>query len=109
MTSFFVAIPILDSLRGQASAGGFEVIEDLGCYVSNIVALALMVAGVAAFVYLVWGGISWITAGSDQAKVDEARSRLTNAVLGLGIVAAAWAVFSALDYFFGLNLVGGSC
>ena len=101
-----VTIPILTELQSQAGAGGFTVIEDLGLYASNIVALMLIVAGTATFVYLVWGGITWITAGNDQGKVDEARQRLTNAVIGLGIVATSWAIFLLLDYFFGLGLVG---
>jgi hypothetical protein len=104
------SIPILEKLMAQANQGNFAVIQNLDIYISRIVSLLLIVAGLASFGYLVLGGVSWITAGTDTNKVDEARTRLTNAIIGLAIVAASWAVFLIIDYFFGLGLVsdGGS-
>ena len=101
-------IPIRDELDILAQKGNFEIITDLGDYVSNIVGLILLLAGVIVFLYLVWGGIKWLTAGSDATKVEEARTHLTNAIIGLAIVASSWATFVLLDYFFGLNIAGES-
>jgi hypothetical protein len=103
-----VDIPILDQLKELASWGNFEIITDLGLFVSRLAGVALLIAGVAFFIYFVWAGIRWILAGSDTNKVEEARHQITNALLGLTIVAAAWAIFLIVNYFFGLNLVGGN-
>ena len=86
---------------------GFQPTTDLGFFVSQIVALMLIAASMITFVYLALGGIQWITAGSDKGKVEEARGRLTNAIIGLAVVAASWAIFLLLNYFFGLGLVSG--
>ena len=71
---------------------------------SNAIGIALILAGVMVFVYLVWGGIQWITSGGDKGKTEEARARITAALIGLAIVAAAWAVMQLVGYFFGLDL-----
>jgi hypothetical protein len=96
-------IPILDQLL---SLEGFNVNTSLGSLVSQIVGLLLIIAALAAFIYLVWGGIRWIFAGGDKGKLEEARDQITGAIIGLAIVASSWAIFLLLDYFFGLNLVG---
>lgn len=103
-----VTIPLLEQLENIAAANNFSIVTNLGSYVSAIVGLFLIVASIATIIYLVWGGINWITAGSDKGKVEEARTRLTNAIIGLTIVAASWAVFLILNYFFGLGIVGDS-
>ena len=77
---------------------------DIGLYVSNIIGVALIVAAVATFAYLVMAGISWISAGGDAKKIEEARNRITGAIVGLAIVATSWALFLILDYFFGLGV-----
>jgi TRAP-type C4-dicarboxylate transport system permease small subunit len=94
-------IPILEQIN---SISQFEVQTDLGAYVSNFVSLLLTVSALGAFAYLVWGGFNWIISSGDKVKVEEARNRITNAIIGLAIVASSWAVFLLVDYFFGLNL-----
>lgn len=100
-----IAIPIQDQINQLAT---FKIQDDLGAYVSNIVGVFLTIAALAAFFFLVWGGIMWITAGGDKGKIEEARNRITQAVIGLTIVAVSWAIFLLLNYFFGLNMAAGS-
>jgi hypothetical protein len=79
-------------------------INDLGLFISRLVNVFIYVAAAATFVYLVLGGIKWITAGSDKGKVEEAQSMIRNAVVGLVVVAVAWAIFILLDYFLGIGI-----
>ncbi|OGV97156.1 hypothetical protein A2W24_00420 [Microgenomates group bacterium RBG_16_45_19] len=81
-------------------------ITDVGLLISRAVSVALMVAAIAVFVFLVWGGVQWITSGGDKGKVEEARGRITNALIGLAIVAAAWAIMNLVSYFFGVDVLG---
>jgi cytochrome bd-type quinol oxidase subunit 2 len=82
-------------------------IENIGTLISGAIGVALLIAGILVFVMLVWGGITWITAGGDKAKTEEARTRITNALVGLAIVAAAWAVMKLVEFFFGITVLGG--
>lgn len=76
----------------------------LGGFVSNLIELLMFLAAVATLIYLVWGGIEWITAGGDKAGTEKARGKITDAVIGLFVVFAAWAIFALLQTFLGFNV-----
>lgn len=107
MTHFLAQItnPVLPpSIGGGAhpntGAGG----SALGQLISNLVG-ALFIAGfLLAFMEILMGGVSWITAGGDKQKLETARDKITNAIIGLIVVASAYALASLVARFFGLNL-----
>ena len=78
--------------------------QDLGTFVSKSFNAILLVAALATFLYLIYGGIEWITSGGDKGKIEEARNKITSGIVGLAIVASAWAVFLLVTYFFGINI-----
>lgn len=80
--------------------------ENIGKLLSNFVGLALIVAALLVFAYMVWGGVQWITSGGDKAGVEAARGRITAALIGLAIVASAWAVIKIIETFFGICILG---
>ena len=99
--------PIFAQNLGVPKPPGFQI-EDIGLFISKTVGAALIIAALLVFVYLVWGGIQWITSGGDKGKTEEARNRITAALVGLAIVAAAWAVIQLVAYFFGIDVFGGT-
>ena len=82
-------------------------ITDIGTLISSGVSIIIIIAGILVFAYLVWGGIQWITSGGDKTKTEEARNRITAALVGLAIVAASWAIIKLIGYFFGIDIFGG--
>lgn len=78
--------------------------DSLGSFVSKSFSAVLLVAGLATFMYLVYGGIEWVMSGGDKGKLESARGKITNGVVGLAIVASAWAVYLIIDYFFGIGI-----
>ncbi len=83
---------------------GDKVVSDLGSLISKGISAAIIIAALLTFMYLVWGGIEWLTSGGDKTKYEAARDRITAAVIGLAIVAAAWAIMKLIGTFFGINL-----
>ena len=75
-------------------------ITDLGRLVSTGVSVVIIVSGILVFVYLVWGGLEWLTSGGDKGKTESARNRITAALVGLAIIAASWALVQIIGYFF---------
>ncbi len=73
--------------------------------VSFLVTAVLIVASLVFFFILVISGIKWITAGGDENKVKAAKAQITNALIGLVIVFAAWAVINLLGTIFGIDLL----
>lgn len=74
--------------------GGTAVTSDPTVLIKNVVNLILILAGALVFAYLIWGAIKWITSGGDKSKVEEARNKITSAIVGLLILAAVWAIFN---------------
>ena len=77
--------------------------ENLGSLVGGAVGLGIIIALIIAFFFLIIGGIKWITSGGDKAQVEEARNQITNALIGVAIVAASWAIMRLIGFFFGID------
>ena len=78
-------------------------IDDLGKLISALIGAILIIATIAAFVYLLLGGITWITSGGDKANVQAAQKRIQAAIIGLIIVFAAWALMIVIGRFLGID------
>jgi hypothetical protein len=88
----------------EVTKGGFFGYTCIGNLVSNTVSVAFIVAAVAFFAFLVIGGMEWLTSSGDKTKIDTAQKRITNAVIGLAIVAASYAIYTLVLDFFGIDL-----
>ena len=75
--------------------------EPINC-ITFLVNIVFLIAVLLAFIYLLWAGIDYITAGGDSAAAGNARTKMTNAVIGLIIVIVAWAISNFVLSFFGL-------
>lgn len=65
----------------------------------------VILGGLAFLIYLLWGGISWITAGGDKNKIDEARQKITQALIGLAILASSYVIILFIEQALGINLL----
>lgn len=105
MTLFNLAVLAADEIQLRPK-GEFAALGDLsvGGIVSGLIRLILVIAALVFFFILVVGGISWIASGGDKAKTEEARNRITAALVGLVIVFAAWAIVQLINVFFGIDI-----
>lgn len=83
-------------------------ITEIGQLISALVGTILIIAALLAFLYLILGGIQWITSGGDKAGMETARNKITHAIVGLIIVGAAWAIMVLVQNFLGVTIIGGS-
>lgn len=104
---------IFNSIVKSANAQGTAINVDrpsyapdnLGSIIGSVVNATIVIGALAAFMYLVLGGFQWITAGGDPKKTEEAQKKITNAVIGLVIIVAAWAIMNVVTQFLlGTNL-----
>lgn len=80
----------------------------IGNVIAAVVGFLLVIAAILAFIFLIIGGLQWITSGGDKAGMEAARNRITAAIVGLIIVAAAWAVMLLVGQFIGFNFLEGT-
>ncbi|NLG06769.1 MAG: hypothetical protein GX559_03695 [Candidatus Pacebacteria bacterium] len=76
---------------------------DFGKMFSSVLNVVMLIAAVLVFAFLIFGGIQWITSGGDKSKAEEARNKITSAVIGLIIVAASYAVINLVVNFLGFS------
>lgn len=81
-------------------AGGLKAITTI---VSSIIGLMTVAAGIWFLIQFIIGGFNWMQAGGDKAKLQSARDKLNNALVGLIVVVAAWAVLALASAFFGVD------
>jgi len=77
---------------------------NLATIVTNLLMVAFLVAGIFFLVQLVLGGLSWISAGGDSKALDAARSRITNAVIGLVIVVSSVSIAVIVTQALGVDI-----
>lgn len=87
-----------------SSTFGFQ---SIGSLFTNLWGVAFTIGALAAFLYIILGAITWITGGGEKAKVEEAKERITQGIVGLAILAVSWAVALLVQQFLGLNIFGG--
>ena len=76
-----------------------------GSIVSGAISLIMLVVALVFFFMLVLGGLKWVMSGGDQKAVEAARNQITNALIGLAIVFAAWAIIRLIGIVFGINIL----
>ncbi len=76
-----------------------------GTWISGLLSAMMIVGALLLLVYLLWGAIEWITSGGDSGKVQKARDKMTQAAIGLIVLAASLAIFMAIQQFLGLAVI----
>lgn len=82
-------------LQDTAGAAGFgSTAPSLTGVVAGIINAVLGIVGLVFVVLLIYGGITWMTAMGNTETVKKARATIVNSLIGLVIVAAAYAIAS---------------
>lgn len=83
--------------------GGFQ--GGLGELVSTGINWAVAIGAVATLAFIIFGGFKYVTAGDDAEKAEGGRSAITNGVIGLIIIASAFAIFKLLVNILNLDSI----
>jgi len=77
--------------------------KNLGLFIGNVLTVLFAIAALVVLFMLVWGAYEWITSGGDKEAVGKARGRILNALIGLAILAVAFALAVVAAQFLGFN------
>lgn len=97
----------LDSESGDVYAGegppppticGFEGV------IEGVLSFALGFAGLALFLMFIYGGFKWLTAGTNEKAVQQARGTFTWALVGLALIFGAWFILLFIENFTGIEV-----
>lgn len=80
---------------------GFGNITTLGQGFSQLVMPAYEIAGVAVIIYLLIGGIKFITSGGDKNATASAQQMITHAIIGFVLLVLLFVIVKFVTEFFG--------
>ena len=94
----------LGTIKGT---GGFQVgdYKLLNQFVSTIIGVVTVFAGLAFLLYFAIGGLKWITSSGEKSKAEEAKTELTQAAIGLIVVAVSYFIVGIVGGVVGLNIL----
>jgi len=113
------------SLAGSQSLGQFEGLGPLGTiirritnprdigepinFLNKVISITVGFITLIAFVYFVFlfftAALSWVTAGGDQKKVENAGKQITNGIIGMIVVVSAIFLIDLLGKVLGINIL----
>lgn len=73
-------------------------------YLVTIWQAVITTGALAVLIYFIWGSVEWITAGGEQSKIQSARDRITQAIIGLILLVGSFIIIGFIgELFFGSN------
>ncbi|MEK7116179.1 MAG: hypothetical protein AAB879_02165 [Patescibacteria group bacterium] len=84
-----------EGLKKAATESGFvsgASTTDLPTIIGRVIGVALTLLGTLLLAYILYGGFLWMTAGGEEKNVTKAKDIIKNAVIGLTIIVAAYAL-----------------
>ena len=95
--------PILSGNAGKDEVGAksgslfFEII-------GGVLQFMMVLGAVIVLINLVQAGLEWIGSSGDTSKLESARGRITNSVVGLILLSASFALWVLVRDFLGIEM-----
>lgn len=77
----------------------------LGNLIVTLWRTAITLGGIALLVMLIYGALEWILAGGDKGKIESARNRITQSIIGLLVLVGTVAISLFISSLLGFNLL----
>lgn len=99
-------------IAGEAATQGLSGAEyhgdtdgGFGIFLGGMLRAAMIIAAVLVLVFLIWGAVEWITSSGDKGKVESARNKISNAIIGMIVLAATLAIFMVVQQFLDISVL----
>lgn len=90
----------IDAPSGVPTASGDGTLTNVISFIIN----SLMFVGiVAALIFLIIGGIKWITSNGDKEKLNSARKTIIFSIIGLVVIIFSFFIIQAINQILGVT------
>jgi hypothetical protein len=89
---------------GCLSNEGIPTIKCLEVVFQLILNVAVELAVIVLFLFIVIGGFKFITSGGDPKATESAKNTLTYAILGIVLLIGIWLILNFIQYFTGIQV-----
>lgn len=76
--------------------GGSNPGQDLSTLLGRGINLMIVITGIVALIYMLWGALSWVTSGGDKEKLQKAQARIRSAIIGIIMTIVVLVIFNAI-------------
>ncbi len=77
--------------------GGTPVtLSEIEARIRQIAQFIIIVSVILAVIFIIWGGIAYMTAGGDETRAGAAKTRIWNGVIGAAVVLAVGVILQTL-------------
>lgn len=90
---------------GVPNSDGVATLSCLGPLFENVVNAVVAFGGVALFLMLLVGGFNFLFSAGDPKKLEQARGTISQAVIGLIIMSAAYLIINLIGRFTGIESI----
>jgi cbb3-type cytochrome oxidase subunit 3 len=93
------------ALTPAMQAKQVDGVSTISSLITLFVGIIFMVGTVAFMFMFLLGAVRWITSGGDKGQVESARSQVTQALAGIVVLFAVYAVARTIKTIFGIELI----
>lgn len=93
--------PLLPNISVQDSASGEAFTQYLVYFWRVIITFGML----AVLIIFIMGAFDWLNAGSDKGKIDSARQKIINAVIGAILLVGTFAIIGFIGRVFNFDLL----
>jgi len=89
----------------QKIIGGAEPSTIMTNIISNAIGAMTIGAGIWFLFQAIIAGYNYLSAGGDKTKIEASGRRLTNSLIGIAVVVAAYGILALLGTFLGIKFL----
>ncbi len=93
----------VQALPGDPNGAGVASLSCIWVVIANVINAAIVLSAVVAVFLIVYSGFQYVTSSGDKEKVDNARKRLTYAIIGLIFIVLSFLVINFISQFTGVS------
>ncbi len=71
-------------------------LSEIEMRIREVAQFIIIVSVILAVIFIIWGGIAYMTAGGDEEKAGAAKTRIWNGVIGAAVVLAVGVILQTL-------------
>ena len=107
VSSTTTTTPSIFPINGLGIIPGVQPITRLetSVIINEMIAYAIVIAGLLSVVYLLWGGIQFIISGGKEDKTKSAMGTIRYAIIGLVVTILSVSVINFIGRLFNFDLV----
>lgn len=80
----------------SGSAGNGVIAQLFGSTLGKLVNLFVIFIGLTMLIYLLWGTLDWVSSSGDKEKLQKARQKIVQAIIGMLVVFGVLMLFGLL-------------